>query len=73
MKRPDGHVVKRALEWNPQEKRKRGRSQHSWRRTRMTELERKNLTWNETKGTTKNRVRRRALVDALCSTRNEED
>ena len=29
--------------------------------------------WNETKGTAKNRVRWRALVDALCSTRNEED
>ena len=32
-----------------------------------------NLTWNETKGTAKNRVRWRALVDALCSIRNEED
>ena len=73
LRRPDGHVAKRALEWNPQGKRKRGRPQHTWRRTRMAELERKNLTWNETKGTAKNRVRWRALVDALCSTRNEED
>ena len=39
LRRPDGHVVKRALEWNPQGKRKRGRPQHTWRRTRMAELE----------------------------------
>ena len=39
----------------------------------MYELERKNLTWNEAKGTAKNRARWLALVDALCSTRNEED
>ena len=30
LRRPDGHVVKRALEWNPQGKRKRGRPQHTW-------------------------------------------
>ena len=72
-RRPDGQVAKRALEWNPQGKRKRGRPQHTWRRTRMAELERKNPTWNEAKGTAKNRVRWRALVDSLCSTRNEED
>ena len=65
---PDGHVVKRALEWNPQGKRKRGRPQHTWRRTRMAELEGKHLTWNEVKGTAQKRVRWRALVEDLCST-----
>ena len=30
LRRPDGHVVKRALEWNPQGKRKRARPQHTW-------------------------------------------
>ena len=44
LRRPDGHVVKRALEWNPQGLRKRGRPQHTWRRTRIAELERKHLT-----------------------------
>ena len=51
LRRPDGHVVKRALGWNPQGKRKRGRPQHTWRRTRMAELEGKHLTLNESKGT----------------------
>ncbi len=39
LRRPYEHVVKRALEWNSQEKRKKGRPQHTWRRTRMAELE----------------------------------
>ena len=68
LRRPDRHVVKRALEWNPQGKRKRGRPQHSWRRTRMAELAVKHVTWNEAKGTAQNRVRWRALVEDLCST-----
>ena len=68
LRKPDGHVVKRALEWNPQGKRKRGRRQHSWRRTRMAELAAKHVTWNEAKGTAQNRVRWRALVEDLCST-----
>ena len=73
LRRPDGHVVERALEWNPQGKQKRGRPQHTWRRTRIAELERKHLTWNKVKGTAQNRVRWRILVEDLCSTRNKED
>ena len=46
---------------------------HTWRRMRMAELESKHLTWNEIKGAAQNRVRWRALVEDLCSTRNEED
>ena len=68
LRRPDGHVLNRELEWNPQGKRKRGRPQHTWRRTRMAELEGKLLTWNEAKNTAQNRVRWRALVEDLCST-----
>ena len=55
LRRPDGHVAKR--KWNPQGKRKRGRPQHTWRRTTMAELERKHLTWNEAKSTAHNRFR----------------
>ena len=73
LRRPDGHVVKRALEWNPQGKRKRGRPDNAWRLTRMAELERKHVTWNEAKGTAQNRVRWRAQVEDLRSTRNEEE
>ena len=73
LRRPDGHVTKRALEWNPQAKRKRGRPPHTWRRTRMSELEERGLTWREAKDTAENRVRWWALVEELCSIRNEEE
>ena len=46
---------------------------HTWRRTRIAELERKHLIWNEAKGTAQNRVRWRALVEDLCSAKNEEE
>lgn len=39
----------------------------------MKELENIWNTWNEAKRTAVNRVRWRATVAALCSTRNEED
>ena len=73
LRRPDECIAKRAIEWNPQGTRKRGRPQHTWRRTRMAELEERQLTWQEVKCTAQNRVRWRALVDDLCSIRNEED
>ena len=73
LRRSDGHVAKRALEWNPQGKRKRGRPRHTWRRTRMSELEERELTWREAKDTAQNRVRWRVLVEDLCSIRNEEE
>ena len=57
LRRTDGHVAKTALEWNPQGKRKRGRPRHTWRRTRMFELEERGLTWREAKATAQNRVR----------------
>jgi len=56
LRRSDKHVVKRALEWNPQGKRKRRRPQNTWRRTRLAELERGHLTWNEAQGTAQNGV-----------------
>jgi len=57
----------------PTGKRKRGRPQHTWRRTRMAELERKHLARNEAKCTAQNRVRWRALVEDLCSITTEEE
>ena len=51
LRRPDGHVVKRALEWNPQWKRKRGRSQHTWHV----------LKWQSWRGNISRGMRQRAL------------
>ena len=41
--------------------------------SRMAELERKHVTWNEAKVTAQNRVRWRVLVEDLCFTGKEED
>ena len=49
LRRPDGHVAKTVLEWNPQGKRKRGRPRHTLKGTRMLELEERGLTWREAK------------------------
>ena len=38
LRRLDEHVVKRALQWNPQGKRKRGRPRHTWRRMSILEF-----------------------------------
>jgi len=73
LRRPDGHVAKRAVEWNSQGKRKRGRPRHTWRRTSMSELEDRGLSWREAKDTAQNRVRWQGLVEDLCSIRNEEE
>ena len=40
---------------------------------RMSELEERGLMWCGAKATVRNRVRWRALVEDLCSIRNEEE
>ncbi|XP_056022144.1 uncharacterized protein LOC130055019 [Ostrea edulis] len=62
-----------ALDWNPQGCRRRGRPTHSWRRTRLKELDNIGTIWREAKQIAQNRVRWRMTVSALCSVRDEED
>ena len=73
LRKPDVNITKQALEWNPQGNRRQGRPTHSWRRTRLKELERTGTTWREAKQIAQNRVRWRTTVSALCSIRDEED
>ena len=51
LRRPDGLVAKRALECNPQGKRKRGRPRITCRRTKMSKLAERGLTRREAKYT----------------------
>ena len=53
LRRPDRYIAKRAIDWNPNGKRKRGKSQHTWSRIRMAELKERQLTWQEAKRTSK--------------------
>ena len=67
LRRPPGDVAKAALEWNPQGTRLRGRPRTAWRRTILEEIRHQDKTWKEVKVLTKNRVRWRNFVRALCS------
>jgi len=73
LRKDDKCTTKRALDWNPQGKRKRGRPRQTWRRSLMEELKQQNATWDNTKRLAKDRERWRMMVEALCSTRSEED
>ena len=57
--------ARKALTWNPQGKRKRGRPRKSWRRDTEAELKQQGTNW--TGATAQNRVHWRRVVDGLCS------
>ncbi|KAI8489521.1 hypothetical protein Bbelb_326880 [Branchiostoma belcheri] len=73
--RPPTCITRTTLDWNPQGKRHRGRPRLSWRRGVRKDLEKANVTWQETKKTVKKRKHRRLLelTEALCSRVGEED
>ena len=73
LRKPASNITHLSLEWNPQEVRRRGRPKKSWRRTIQQEYEDLGMSWEEVKRTAKNRVRWKAVVEALCSGRSEED
>ena len=64
-----GALITEALEWNPQGTRAVGRPRGTWRRSVREEIESTGRVWNEFKVVAANRVRWRALLDVLCSTR----
>ena len=49
LRKANNNITKQSLEWNPQGKRKRGRSKNSWWRGFISELEAINTTWGEAK------------------------
>jgi len=63
-----GHeaIARKALDWNPKGKRRRGRPRHTWRRTVHNEALEKGKSWSEVKRMAVNRTRWRCFVDALC-------
>ena len=76
-----GHVLRKdpddisreAVFWTPQGKRKKGRPKITWRRTMQMELNEAKITMKEAEKLARNRVRWRAVADATCATRHEED
>ena len=66
LRRPENHIPKQALDWNPQGKRKRGRPKQTWRRTVVAEAQKLGLTWSEVKHAASDRSSWRRIVSALC-------
>ena len=69
LRKPNDAIEKKALEWNPQGVRRRGRPRETWRRTLEKEAKERNKTWGELKVLAGDRDGWRALLDALCSER----
>jgi len=66
--KPEHNITLCAMEWNPQGFRRRGCPKQYWKLSVQDKLAcEKNITWTEAKKTSKNRVRSRSIVDALCS------
>ena len=61
------NTTKQALDYNPQGKRRQGRSKVNWRRSTLQDLDKVQVTWQEAEALAQKRLRWRNMVDALCS------
>jgi hypothetical protein len=71
LRKEAGTIGKRALDWNPQRYRRRGRPQRTWRRTIEDEIRGTGRSWDEDKGLAGAHNAWKLFMDALCSTRNK--
>ena len=68
LRKPASSTTRQALTWSPWGKRKRGRPRNSWKRGTEAELKQQGPNWSGMTRAAQNRVRRRGVVDDLCST-----
>jgi hypothetical protein len=71
LRKEAGTIQKTALDWNPQEYRRRGRPKRTWRRTTEDEVRSTGRSWNEVKGIAGDRKAWKLFMDALYSTRSK--
>jgi hypothetical protein len=66
LRKPQGTINKRALSWNPQGTRRRGRPKNKWRRD--LEMDRSNIgkSWRELEILVKDRRTRNVIMTGLC-------
>ncbi|VDO74150.1 unnamed protein product [Schistosoma margrebowiei] len=60
-------ITRKALTWNPEEKRKSGRPNNTLRRIIEADMKRMNRNWKELERFVQDRVGWRMLVSGLCS------
>ena len=69
LRKPPNNIIRQALTWNPQGKRKRGRPKNTWRRDLEADTKTMKKTWNQLERTAQDRDAWRALVDGLYPSR----
>ena len=70
LRKDQNSISRRALDWNPQGHRKRGRPSATWKRSLEADLKDSRMTWVQAKREAQDRPRWRLVVEALCSTGN---
>ncbi len=67
LRKGSGNITRKALQWNPQGKRKRGRPRNTWRRSWEEEVRRMGHSWNTITRLAQNRTDWKEVVCGLCS------
>ena len=62
------NIERRALQWNPQGQRNRGRPKNTWRRGVEQEMNEAGVTWGSLVAAAQDRVKWKQFVGGLCST-----
>jgi hypothetical protein len=69
LRKPKPNITRQALQWNPQEKRGRGRPRNTWSRDLIAEMEIEGYRWQDLERMSQNRTRWRTVVSSLCTTK----
>jgi len=67
-RKPRDNITRRALQWNPQGQRNRGRPKNTWRRGVEQEMNEAGVTWGSLVAAAQDRVKWKQFVGGLCST-----
>ena len=65
LRKPGSSITRKALDWNPQGKRSRGRPRGTWRRVRENDVQRSGKTWNSIKKIANDREEWKVFVRGL--------
>ena len=65
LRKPANNITRKALDWNPQGKRSRGRPRGTWRRMRENDVLKSGQTWNNVKKLAQDREKWKEFVGGL--------
>lgn len=65
LRKPSSSITKKALDWNPQGKRSRGRPRGTWRRVRDSDVQKSGMSWTKVKALAQDRDKWKGFVGGL--------